>query len=123
MDINQTLQMSAALPQSLSKYLRSLLQTPANFGPAQRAFQAQYSHPSLQLGPNGSWLDPSQLNQAYASNYLGERGDIARQDVQDKGQYAGLLTRAGSDFASLINAIPYLQAQNISGRSMFGGLF
>jgi|SRR5579864_708434 len=109
-----SLNLSSQLPLSITKYLQQLLQTPTNFGPAQRSFSSQYAHPSLGLGPTGSWLDPQQLNTVTSRAYLGERGGIAEQDLSNKMNIADLLTQAGGQFAQDQNTIPFLEASNIS---------
>lgn len=117
----QQLAYSATLPQSIFRQLQTMFSQGPNFGPAQQAFSNNYSHPSLQLGPNGSWLDPSQTNLAQEQNYQGARGDIATQDLQNKQQLAPLFTKAGGIMANLANYIPYIQAANLGGAGSLAG--
>lgn len=112
---------AATMPQSVFKYLQNLIRTPANFQSVQASAAANYAHPSLQLGPTGQWLDPQQANTVNESNYLGQRSDIASQDIRNKQQYAGLLGDTGHIMASITNAIPFLQAANLGGAGSAGG--
>lgn len=122
MDTNELFSASL-LPNSITKYLQQQLKAPTQFGQAQQAQQTQYQHPMLGIGPNGSWLDPSQASRVDQTAYLGERGDIASQDIQNKMGYANDLVQSSNSFANLQNAIPFLNAKNISNGSSGGGLF
>ena len=122
LDIN-SLNTASLLPFSITRYIQQLLKRPTDFSSAQKAQSQQYAHPSLQLGPNGSWLDPQQVNSESGEAYLGERGNIAQQDLSNKMNLADLLTQSGSSLANMQNAIPFLEAANIgSGSSIFGAL-
>jgi hypothetical protein len=115
------LQMPLSLGQGISRYLNELIRTPTNFGPTQRAFSGMMSNPSLQLGPNGQFMDPNQNQAALQTANLGQRGQVASQDLQNKQQDASLLLSAGNTTAQLGNEIPFLNAQNIGSSSPFGG--
>lgn len=126
LDTNQVSQ-AAGLPMSIFQYIQQLLRRGPNFQPAQSAYGAM-RHPSLSLSPGGEFLDPMQLQQSAAPTYLGERGGIASQDINDRMGLIEQMRQAGSNYASLINSIPMLQAANIgggggSGGGLFGGLF
>jgi hypothetical protein len=108
---------------NLGGYLRQFLRAPAPFGQIDKPFQTLMSKPSFMLGPGGSFIDPMQQQNAQATNYLNERGDIASQNLQDKSQAAGLLGMAGSRAADIERMRQMLEAQNVAGQGGGGGLF
>lgn len=112
-----------AIDQSLQQYLKGFLHSGPNFGPTDRMFSSLMMHPSFMEGPGGGFVDPSQMNQTYGTNMLNERGDIASQNIQDKGQAAGLLTGLGSSIANFQNAKTSLGANALGGAGSFYQLF
>jgi len=115
------LQLPASLSGGITNYLNQLLRQPTNFGPTQMAFQGMMGSPSLQLGPGGQFMDPNQNQSTLQTANLGQRGQVAGQDLQNKQQDASLLLSAGNTTAQLQNEIPFLNAQNIGSSNPFGG--
>lgn len=114
----------AAIDQSLNKYLTGFLNTPPDFQQTDKMFSTLMARPAFMAGPGGSFVTPGQEANAVGTANLQERGNIARQNVQDKTQAAGLLSGIGSNQASLVNSIPLLNAQNNqSGFGAFSQLF
>lgn len=119
------LNMPTALDQSLAKYLTTFLHNPPQFEQTDRMFSTLMSKPSFMLGPGGSFIDPSQQRQAAGNAYLGERGNIASQNLKEKEAAAGELTNLGRGVAGFQNMIPFLNAANLGGGgfNMFSQLF
>ena len=126
-DISGGLTTGAGIPFSISKYIERLLHQGPDLSSVDRNFQQGYQHPSLLEGPGGSWIDPMQANTVNATNMLGERGDIAQQNLTNKMGLAQDLTQSSSVYANFMNAITFLNAANIKGgmggaNSIFGSL-
>lgn len=124
-DINSSIQTASLLPNSITSYIQRLLKQGPDFSNADRGFQQGFAHPSLMTGPGGSWVDPMQANTVNSTNLLGERSNIAGQDIQNKMGLAQDLTQSASVFANMQNAIPFLNAMNLKGggsSSIFGSL-
>lgn len=108
---------------SIARILQGQLKAQPNFTPANQAFSNETANPFLQMGSGGNVLDPRQMQQSEATNYLGQRGAIASNDIQQKMGFADLLNSAGANKASIMNLIPLLNAQQTSGQtSAFGSL-
>lgn len=111
------------LERQLSRSANSQLNSPANFSGANKMFSSAMAHPSFMLGPGGSFIDPSQQANIAGQNYLGERGAIAGQNLQDKDQLAQLLLSLGSNIGSMTANQTGLEAAQIGQNSSSGGLF
>lgn len=117
------LQLPASIGQGLTKFLNQQIRSPTNFGPTDRAFGSMEANPSIGLGPNGQFMDPNQQQGQLQTNFLGQRDDVASQNLQNQQQDASLLLSAGGTTATLENEIPFLNSQvaNSSSSSPFGG--
>jgi hypothetical protein len=118
----QDIQGPIGMERQLGNFASQFLRRPPDFSGADKMFSSMMTNPSIMRGGSGTILDPRQMQNTFSSNWMGERGDIASQNLLDKDAIARLLMGIGSNIGDLSARQTGLEAMGLGGSSMFSDL-
>lgn len=116
MDIN-SLNSPISLDRQFSRYMQEFMRRPTDFGGANRSFGSMVANPQMFMGPGGTVLDPMQSNAAAGTAYLGQRAGTEAANLQQKGNFAGMLLNAGQNIGNLSALMNQLTASQLMGQN------